>query len=70
VTLILTNSKMAELRDFASGLVFNPDLGHAHILCEGYSQENQKEIVLRAFESGHVLGGFDPRIMQVIDTDT
>ncbi len=70
VTLILTIWEMEQVRDFAKSLLVDPSIGHAHVLCEDFSQENQKEIVLTSLEAGLALGDFPPRMQQVLDLDT
>jgi hypothetical protein len=69
ITLILSEFELRQLRDYASNLIDDPSVGHSHILCEDYSQEVQKEIVLTSLLSGNVLGGFHPRIIEVIEKD-
>ena len=70
ITLILSHSEMEELRDMASALADNADLGHCHVLCEDFSQATQKQITITALDSHKVLGGFAPRILKVIETDS
>ncbi len=70
VMLILTKSELEELRDAANNLLENPSLDHIHVLSADLSEEILKEITLASVEAGVAIGGFAPRIQQVIDTGT